>query len=83
MSPDVVRSSRPMGSENVQGSTSASHTIERADGSSCNPTTSAPTGPMVAQKLWLCEFGYDIWVWNATYVPDTVPVRIAKKIRTP
>lgn len=45
-----------MGSANVQGSTRTSHVIERAEGSTWSPTTSALTGAMVAQKLCLCEF---------------------------
>lgn len=50
-SPLVVRSCRPIGSANVQGRTNTNHTRARAEGSIFNPTTSAPTGAIVAQKV--------------------------------
>ena len=49
--PLSVRSQRAIGSANVLGMTTESQAIDKADGKSCNPTTSAHTGATVVVKV--------------------------------
>lgn len=69
-----------MGSEKVQGRTRRIQRSERAEGRVWIPTTSAPTGATVAQKLGHVS---GLWGWGVvvTYVPDTQPTKSANGIR--
>ena len=70
----------------MPGTTKMSHRIERADGRWASPVTSEVTGAIVAQTVRVEEVSDFRATKNKegnSQVPDTVPTRIAKKIRTP